>query len=529
MWRNVGRAMAEFSVLARLWRSDRTTVHGLENFQAAQASGAPRVYVAVHLANWELLGPKLLELGEEAVEFYQPPRNRFQRWLAERTRRQFDDRLLPTGRNSAVKALRRLQGGDGLVMFIDDFTDGRVNGPALGRPLSPHVGLSAAVRLAKSSSALVIPAYVLRREGARFDMHVLAPMDVQGLSLDEATAAVNAILEPVVLANLHQWYLRPNWVTVEMGGVNGHSSLPRDIDWYMAAAQATPAWTGGRPIASNFTRRAVQDVLYNLSSLAMSPLYLGYRSHRPWHPLVEYAGWLPRLVAQRMDRRRLQAATRRVQNALGDMYLFPLQLDSDFQIRSHSGFEGMPPAIDHVVRSFARAAPAESRLVVKEHPLDNGLVNWGRIVRRIAQEHGVSDRVDFLNGSPIEPLIDRARGVVTVNSTSGFVALSLDRPVIALGSAIYDLPRLTFQGPLDAFWTGGEPPQAASFDAFRRVVAARTQVNGGFFSRSGLEMAVAGAMERLRALPADAKPWEPEDRPGAGADATGLATREPTV
>jgi KDO2-lipid IV(A) lauroyltransferase len=207
MWRNVGRAMAEFSVLARLWRSDRTTVHGLENFQAAQASGTARVYVAVHLANWELLGPKLLELGEDAVEFYQPPRNRFQRRLAERTRRQFDDRLLPTGPNSAVKALRWLRSGRGLVMFIDDFTDGRVNGPALGRPLSPHVGLGAAVRLAKASGALVIPAYVLRGEGARFDMHILPPIRVQDRSLDEATAAVNAVLEPVVLTNLQQWYM----------------------------------------------------------------------------------------------------------------------------------------------------------------------------------------------------------------------------------------------------------------------------------------------------------------------------------
>jgi hypothetical protein len=36
-----------------------------------------------------------------------------------------------------------------------------------------------------------------------------------------------------------------------------------------------------------------------------------------------------------------------------------------------------------------------------------------------------------------------------------------------------------------------------TFDAFRRVAVARTQVNGGFFSKSGLALAVEGTVRRL--------------------------------
>ncbi len=65
--------------------------------------------------------------------------------------------------------------------------------------------------------------------------------------------------------------------------------------------------------------------------------------------------------------------------------------------------------------------------------------------------------------------------------------------------AIYGIPELTFQFGLDRFWREGAPPNAEVFDAFRRVVAARSQINGSFYSRDGLKLAVDGAVARLEA------------------------------
>jgi capsular polysaccharide export protein len=81
----------------------------------------------------------------------------------------------------------------------------------------------------------------------------------------------------------------------------------------------------------------------------------------------------------------------------------------------------------------------------------------------------------------------------------GILALTFGVPVVAMGYAIYDMPRLTFQSGLNDFWTQGRPPDADAFDAFRRVVAARTQVNGGFYSDMGLTLAVDGAVSRFEA------------------------------
>ena len=187
----------------------------------------------------------------------------------------------------------------------------------------------------------------------------------------------------------------------------------------------------------------------------------------------------------------------RIRAADRPFYFFPLQLDCDSQIRNHSSFGRIAPSIEFVINSFVAKAPSEAMLVIKEHPLDNALTNWRVMAEQMAAAAGIRDRVVYLEGGDLETLIKRCRGVVLVNSTVGFLALSYSKPVIAMGEAIYDMPDLTFQGSLDAFWANGVPPDPATFDAFRRVAVARTQVNGGFFSKTGLALAVEGTVRRL--------------------------------
>lgn len=300
-------------------------------------------------------------------------------------------------------------------------------------------------------------------------------------------------------------YLRPDWVTIELGGVNGHSSLPRDPDWYREQAARLPAVPPIPPIPSTFRRRATEDLAYNLSAMLLWWLHPHYRTHRPWHPAVEYAGWAWRLLRQPAGRRR---SAQTMQRLAGDApyFLFPLQLDCDSQIRLHSSFSGIAGAIDKVLASFAATAPADTLLVVKEHPLDNGLVNWRRLTMARAAELGLLPRIVYLEDGNIAHLVQGATGVVTVNSTTGTLALASGVPVITLGNAIYNLQGLTFQDELDHFWTGATPPDAALFDAFRRVLVHRCLIRGGFFSEDGLDLLVPGAVARLEAvIPAPAQ------------------------
>ncbi len=306
-----------------------------------------------------------------------------------------------------------------------------------------------------------------------------------------------ASLRGVRVYVVDEGYIRPNWVTLEQGGVNGYSHLPRDPDWYRNAATATPDWSGGLPAHGSFARRAFDDVLYNVASVALMPWFTKYRTHRPWHPFVEYAGWIRRFARKPSAKRRTARAMKEILANEKPFFLFPLQLDCDSQIRQHSPFKRIAPSIDRVITSFAANAPADSFLVIKEHPLDNCLTDWRTMVGQVSIAAGIQDRVVYVEGGDLEALLNRSRSVVTVNSTVGLLALARGRAVKTLGDAVYDMPELTFQGSLDDFWIEAAPPISATFDCFRRVVAARTQVNGGFFSKAGLELAIAGSLAAL--------------------------------
>jgi capsular polysaccharide export protein len=298
---------------------------------------------------------------------------------------------------------------------------------------------------------------------------------------------------------VEEGYLRPGWITFEEGGVNGYSSLPRDPRWYRAQAQWLPPWRDPPPAPGSFRRRAFADVLYNLSSIAMMRRFPHYTTHRPYPPLVEYAGWLHRLALMRAAERRAQTAIADLTRSSEPIFLFPLQLDCDYQMRVHSPYHAVLLAIEHVLTSFARHAPSPSRLVVKLHPLDSGLHDWTVITRHVAVALKVAERLVILDGGDLDTVLSRCCAVVTVNSTLGSLALARGVPVIALGDAIYDMPGLTFQGGLDEFWSGAAPPEAALYDAFRRVLAARVLIPGSFFGNAGLESAVAAAVERIEA------------------------------
>jgi len=291
-------------------------------------------------------------------------------------------------------------------------------------------------------------------------------------------------------------YLRPHWVTFERDGVNGHSTLPRNPDWYIGVAAGLPALQPTAPVPSSFKRRAWQDLVYNFAALSLAPLYPHYRTYRPRNRLVEYAGWSRKVAGGRGARRRAAAAALRV-GPDTPFYLLPLQLNCDSQIRLHSRFGSMTPVVKTIIESFARHAPGDAMLVVKEHPLDDGLVPWRQVVGRLAEEWKVADRVVYLETGDIDALIGRTLGVVTVNSTVGTLALAAGVPVAALGTAIYDLAGLTHQGTLAEFWAAPVPPDAALFAAFRRVLVDRCLLVGGFFSEQGIRMLVGNAVVRL--------------------------------
>lgn len=294
-------------------------------------------------------------------------------------------------------------------------------------------------------------------------------------------------------------YIRPNWITLEQSGVNGFSSLPREIGAFLRAAGRLPAEPFEARIASRLSRRAVDDVRYSMSTMLLAWRYSNYERHWPYGQISEYYHGGRRLLSRVIDGRRRVRAIAEVMQGGREYYVFPMQVDVDSQIIFHSRFKGQAEVIKLILRSFARNAPKKSMLVITEHPLETSPANWRKLVKEQAAAFDVASRVAFFQGGSPRELLAKCRGIVVVNSTTGHQGLELGVPVIALGPAVFNLPGLTFQGGLDRFWKEACPADAAWVRAYRKVVIHRTQLNGGFFSKEGIALAVANAVPRMEA------------------------------
>lgn len=181
-------------------------------------------------------------------------------------------------------------------------------------------------------------------------------------------------------------------------------------------------------------------------------------------------------------------------------YFMPLQLDSDSQIRRHSPFTGILESMALVITSFARHAPKNSYLLIKNHPFDNGLINYRRYMRALGKACGCANRLRFIEAGKVDMIIQGCKAVVLCNSTVGLSALRLNKAVYCLGNAIYALPGLASskeQMSLDAFWGQYMPPDPKLLADFLRLLKNEALIPGNFYSRQGIRDTVDASLRRM--------------------------------
>ncbi|QNM83812.1 capsular biosynthesis protein [Sphingomonas sabuli] len=296
---------------------------------------------------------------------------------------------------------------------------------------------------------------------------------------------------------LEEGYLRPDWMTLEPQAVNARSTLPRDSKWFLEEAKRLPAEPDLPSITASFRRRA-RDSYFHYQAVVAGRVFGAfphYRSHRPGSIPLEGLGWLWKFATDKLRLKKTGEVLERIKGA--SYFMFPLQLSTDYQIRTHSLFPDMQSAATYVIESFAANAPSDVHLVLKTHPLDSSFFDWHLFVRRIKAKLGLEGRVHIIDGGNLDHLARDARGLVCVNSTSATVALQQGTAVCTVGEAIYDMPGLTHQEHLDSFWRNPTAPKPGVYEAFRRVLVDRCLVRGGLASESAVEALVMSILRRL--------------------------------
>lgn len=289
-------------------------------------------------------------------------------------------------------------------------------------------------------------------------------------------------------------YLRPDWITVELGGQSVHSHFPNRLEVIRAQAATLPAPDLKPRFSHPYWQEAVAEVVYHLGNAVFRPFFPHFVSDRTHHPIVEYLSYIPRNLGAARNARHANAVVRLLLAGAAPFFVLALQMEGDYQIRANSRYAGLRPVLQDVIASFAADAPGDARLVVKLHPMDNGLTDWRAVTMGLAAEAGLMDRIDFIDGGDLLSLLAGARGCIVVNSTVGLHALQAGCPVKCLGIATYDIPGITHQGPLSGFWSAPSRPDPADVACLVRALAATIQVRGDFYSPDGRASAVAGTV-----------------------------------
>ncbi|MFT2097272.1 hypothetical protein ACMUMQ_02830 [Marinomonas sp. 2405UD66-6] len=119
---------------------------------------------------------------------------------------------------------------------------------------------------------------------------------------------------------------------------------------------------------------------------------------------------------------------------LPDNFLFvAFQVPHDTQIASHSPWITSMEMLYEEVMKAVEALDLSLTVVFKEHP------TWPKHYDSL---YNKSDKAIFANGNQTPELIEKAKAVITINSTVGLEALLLNKQVITLGDACYNIDGL---------------------------------------------------------------------------------------
>ena len=280
-------------------------------------------------------------------------------------------------------------------------------------------------------------------------------------------------------------YVRPNYITFEQNGVNDFSDFRNFYESSDQTIPDLPLPDHPQEVYPSFSFLIRTAITFYLMWVLCTFLYPHYRHHRMIRPSVEVFYWLRagvrKLINKQVDSHKFLNL---IQNQTDRYYIVALQVHNDSQVQVHSDYVDVRDFIQEVTASFANHSDDLQHLVFKHHPMDRGYRHYGNLLRELAKEYDLEGRVHHVCDVHLPTLMKHSLGIVTINSTTGIQALHHGKPVIALGRAIYNLPKLTFQGGLDQFWKNPGRVNRLHYRRFRYALVLYSQLNGAYYGQS---------------------------------------------
>lgn len=295
-------------------------------------------------------------------------------------------------------------------------------------------------------------------------------------------------------------YYRDGFSTLERNGVNGRSSLPKDPIIIRELASKLDPFFKAKSHKSTIKEKVFSAILHHVGNFLFFPYFYKFRTHRQYNIAFELIGILPRYFGRHKRKISSKKILDKVFSLNKDYFLYPLQLNGDSQIQLYSPYIRQLDTISYVLSTFAKNAKEDELLLIKNHPLDNGLINYKVFINSCAKSFNIQDRVFFIEDGDLNLIIEKSKAVVLINSTVGVSALLKSKAVFCLGSAIYALKGLAIDSKemsLAQFFKDSKKPDISLLQDFLKVMQDRALIEGNFYSHKGIDLSVINTLKKL--------------------------------
>ena len=209
-----GRTYAEYAVNDRFHNSPYLRFTGLEHFESLPR---PPILLTAHLGNYELAASCLAFRGTPVSTISDLSLGTIDRRIAMESRQRCfahapGGHMIAAGPSTMRQVVGEMKQGRVIVVYCDEFKDGLVWGPALGREVPMRGNRVLAAKLALKFGAPLIPTRIRRGKGCDLVSMVEPPLYLPGrdnYELEELASLIDDKVEAWVREDFDQWYWAP--------------------------------------------------------------------------------------------------------------------------------------------------------------------------------------------------------------------------------------------------------------------------------------------------------------------------------
>lgn len=210
VWDNLGRVVAEYAVLSRLWRDEqnsRIEICGQDHIAALIDSKTPAIIFTGHIANWEITALTVAQTTQLPALVYRAPNNPLVARLIRNVRGEAAATLVPKGAGGVRTLMQTLRDGGFVMMAVDQKMNTGLPIPFFGREAMTG---DAIARLAQRYRCPIIPMVTERTDGCHFRVTFEEPWHLDSAADSDADVQatlkrINTTLERWIRAHPGQW------------------------------------------------------------------------------------------------------------------------------------------------------------------------------------------------------------------------------------------------------------------------------------------------------------------------------------